>query len=152
MPEDRIPELTGALDELLGVHPPVWTFVQQTAETILRLADRGNAIIIGRGAHVVTSKLEYVFHVRLVGSLDRRIEHIQEVRGVGSNEALELIRREDRGRQRYLKKYLGKDIDDPLSYHLIINTDFVSYERAARLIGEVGLDYIQVDGCEQVRS
>jgi hypothetical protein len=77
MPENRIPELTDALDELLGVHPPVWTFVQQTAETILRLADRGNAILIGRGAHVITSKLSNGFHVRLVGSLESRIEHIR---------------------------------------------------------------------------
>lgn len=152
MPEDRIPELTGALDELLGVRPPVWTFVQQTEETILRLADRGNAIIIGRGAHVITSKLGYVFHVRLVGSLDSRIEHIREIRDVGRKEALAQIRREDRGRQRYLKKYFGKDIDDPLSYHLVINTDFVPYERAARLIGEAALDYIRVNGCEHVRS
>jgi cytidylate kinase len=139
MPEDRIPELTDALDELLGVHPPVWTFVQQTAETILRLADRGNAILLGRGAHVITSKLDYMFHVRLVGSLESRIEHIRETRSVGRKEALALIRREDRGRQRYLKKYFGKEIDDPLSYHLVINTDFVTYERAARLIGEAAL-------------
>jgi cytidylate kinase len=148
MPEDRIPELTDALDDLLGVHPPVWTFVQQTVETILRLADRGNAILIGRGAHVVTSKLDYVFHVRLVGSLESRIEHIQETRGVGRKDALALIRREDRGRQRYLKKYFGKDIGDPLSYHLVINTDLVPYERAARLIGEAALDYVQSNKCE----
>ena len=50
--------------------------------------------------------------------------------------ALELIRREDRGRKRYLRKYFRKDIDDPLLYHLVINTDFVSYQEAARLIGD----------------
>ena len=139
MPEDRIPELTDALDELFGVHPPVWTFVQQTAETILHLADRGNVILIGRGAHVITRGLGYVFHVRLVGSLESRIGHVQETRGVGRKEALAQIRREDRGRRRYLKKYFGKDIDDPLSYHLVINTDLVPYESAARLIGETAL-------------
>jgi cytidylate kinase len=53
--------------------------------------------------------------------------------------ALTLIRQEDRGRKRYLKKYFGKDIDDPLSYHLILNTDGVGYEEAARLIGDAAL-------------
>ena len=143
MPEDRIPEITDTLDELFGVHPPVYTLVQQTAETILRLATLGNAILIGRGAHVITSKLEHVFHVRLVGSLERRIEHIRQIRGVDKKEALALIRQEDRGRQRYLKKYFGKDIDDPLSYHLVVNTDSGPYEKVARLIGDAALDHFQ---------
>ena len=33
---------------------------------------------------------------------------------------------------RYVKKYFGKDIDDPLLYHLVINTDLVSYGESAR--------------------
>src|SRR5262249_48846550 len=141
MPEDRVPEITGTLDDLLGVHPPAYTLVQQTAETILHLANRGNAILIGRAAQVITSHLDHVFHVRLVGSIEKRIEHISEIRGIGKTEALALIRQEDRGRQRYLKKYFGKDIADPLSYHLVVNTDSGPYERASRLIGEAALDY-----------
>jgi cytidylate kinase len=143
MPEDRISELTGALDELLGVHPPVSTLLEQTVETVLRLANRGNVILIGRGAHIITGQLSHAFHVRLVGSLAKRIEHIQEIRGLGKAEALEFIHQEDRGRERYLKKYFGKAVDDDLSYHLVINTDCVSYERAARVIGEAALEHVQ---------
>jgi len=142
LPEDRIPELTGALDELLGVHPPLSTLLEQTVETVLRLANRGNVILIGRGAHIITSNLSHAFHVRLVGSLAKRVEHIQEIRAVGKAEALEFIRQEDRGRERYLKKYFGKTVDDDLSYHLVINTDCVSYEKAARLIGEAALEHL----------
>lgn len=139
MPEDRVPDLVDALDELLGLHPPFWTLVQQTVETISRLADRGNSILIGRGAHVITSGRENVFHVRLVSSLAKRAQHIQEIRGIGKAEALSVIRQEDRGRQRYLKRYFGKDIDDPLSYHLVVNTEFMPYQKAAYLIAEAAL-------------
>ena len=31
-------------------------------------------------------------------------------------------------------KYYRKDIDDPLLYHLVVNTDRVTYEETARLI------------------
>ena len=89
-----------------------------------------------------TSELENVFNVRLVGSLEKRIEHIREIRGIGKKEAWALIRQEDRGRQRYLKKYFGKDIEDPLSYHLVVNTDSVPYEQAACLIGEAALEHL----------
>jgi cytidylate kinase len=113
--------------------------VHQTAETILRLAQQGNVILIGRGANLVTRKLPHVLHVRLVGSLEKRVAHMQEIRKVGRKAALELIHTEDRGRQRYLKKYFDKNPDDPLLYNLVINTDSMSYEEAAYLIGNAAL-------------
>ncbi|HYG36103.1 MAG TPA: cytidylate kinase family protein, partial [Clostridia bacterium] len=104
------------------------------SDTILHLAELGNVILIGRGANIITSKLDYVFHVRLVGSLERRVQYIQEVNHLSPKEALDFVRREDLGRQRYLKKYFNKDIEDPLLYHLGINTDLVPYAEAARMI------------------
>ncbi len=136
MPEDRISEIADTVDELFGLHPPSWLLLRQTAETVLHLAELGNVILIGRGANVITRKLDYVFHIRLVGSLQKRLERIQVLNQQDRKAALELIRREDRGRKRYLRKYFRKDIDDPLLYHLVINTDFVSYQEAARLIGD----------------
>jgi cytidylate kinase len=114
--------------------------VEQTGETILRLAEQGNVILIGRGANIVTRGLAHAFHVRLVGSLEKRVKRIQEAQGIGQRAALEFVRREDRGRQRYLRKYFSKDPDDLLLYHLVINTDFVSYEEAARMIAEAALN------------
>jgi len=135
MPEDRVSEMSNIMEELLGVHPPTWTLIEQTTETILQLAELGNVILIGRGANVITAKLDSVFHVRLVSSLDKRCEYIQEIRKVGKKAALQFIHDEDRGRRRYLKKYFGKDIGDPLLYHLTVNTDLLSHTSAAELIG-----------------
>jgi cytidylate kinase len=139
MPEDRVSEIANTMDELFGLHPPSWTLVRQTTETILHLAELGNVIVIGRGATIITGKLDYVFHVRLVGSLDKRVARIQELHNLNKKAALELIRREDRGRRRYLKTHFKADLDDPLLYHLVINTDLVSYEDAAQLIAEATL-------------
>jgi hypothetical protein len=136
MPEDRISEITDTMDELFGLHPPSWTLVRKTADTILRLAELGHVILIGRGANIITSKLEYVFHVRLVGSLEKRVKYIQELNHWTRKEALEFVHREDRGRQRFVKKYFGADISNPLLYHLVINTDWVDGPEAARMIGE----------------
>ena len=136
MPEDKVSEMTDTLDELFGLHPSSWTLVRQIADTVLRLVDLGNVILIGRGATVITSKLDHVFHVRLVGSLEKRVAHIQELQHLSKEAALELTRREDQGRQRYLKKHFNADIDNPLLYHLVINTDLVPYERAARIIAD----------------
>jgi len=141
MPEDRISEISDTMDELFGLHPPSWILVRKTADTILRLAELGHVILIGRGANVITSKLDYVLHVRLIGSVEKRVERLQQLHRLDHKAALELLEREDNGRRRYLKKYFNKDIEDPLLYHFIINTDLVSCDEAARIIADnVGAD------------
>ncbi len=144
MPEDRVSEVADVIDELLGVRPSSWTLVEQTGATILRQAKEGNVILVGRAANLVTQHLPQAFHVRLVGSLAKRCQHIQEIQGLGKQAALRFIQREDRGRKRYLKKHFGRNADDLLYYHLVINTDLIAYEEAAALIGNEVLKLAQL--------
>jgi cytidylate kinase len=137
MPENRISEIQDTLDELFGLHPPSWMLVRQTAETILHLANLGNVIIIGRGANIITGMMDSALHVRLVAPLGERLQHIQERQGLSYEAALEFARSQDEGRRRYLRKYYQSDINDPLLYHLVINTHLIDYERAATLIGDM---------------
>ena len=139
MSEEKISEIDDILGELFQLHPPKWTLVQKTSRTILHLAEMGHVILVGRGANVVTRKLKGGIHVRLVGSLEKRLKHLQEYYGFNSRQVAEFLKKEDEGRKDYLKSYFGKNIDDPLLYDLVINTDSVSYEEAARIIGRAVL-------------
>ena len=135
MPEKHRSLLTDMFEELLGLHPSDWTLVHQTAETILHLAQMGNVILVGRGAAVVTRKLDNVFHVRLMGSLEKRTEQVQKVYGYDRKTAINFINREDKGRKRFVKEHFEEDPENPLLYDLGINTDRIPYEEAAELIG-----------------
>jgi len=139
MPEDRISQITDAVEELFGLHPPSWILVRQIAETVLHLAEMGNVILIGRGANVITHRLSHVFHVRLIAPFETRLERVVKYEQLDRKAARAFIRRADSGRERYLKKYFHKDLNDPLLYHLVINTDVVSLDQAARLIGDAVL-------------
>jgi cytidylate kinase len=139
MPEDRLSEFGDVMEELLGAHPPSSTFVQQTSETIFHLAEQGNVILIGRGANLITRNLPHAFHVRLVASLENRLKHFQKSHDLTPEMALKQIQHEDRGRKRYVKKYFEADIENPLLYHLVLNTDLLPYDKAAQLIGETAL-------------
>lgn len=136
LPEDRLSELQDIIDDLFGLHPPSRMIVEHTAETVLQLANLGNVILIGRGANVITTRLSDVFHVRLVAPLEKRVEHAHQYYEMSKMEARVFCLRQDRGRARYLRKYFRADIDDPLLYHLVINTGMVSYEEAAVLIAD----------------
>ncbi len=145
VPENHKSYLGDTLEELLGLHPSSWSLIQQTAETIWHLAHLGHVILVGRGATVITAKLPNVFHVRLVGSLEARLEQAQRVYHIDRAAALEMIKTEDRGRRRYLKEHFGKDVDDPLLYNLIVNTDRIPHNEAARLIGDAVVHAFQLE-------
>ena len=146
LPEDQRSMIDEMMEELLGLHPPSWTLVHQMTETILRLAEVGNVVLVGRGATVITARMPNVFHARLVGSLERRLERVQERYHLERTAALDFLGKEERGRQRYVRKYFGVELDDPQLYHLVINTDRITCEDAAGLIAEAALRVIAPDG------
>jgi hypothetical protein len=135
MPEQRGSEIDAAVRELLGLHPSLWTLVHYTTDTILKLAQMGRVILVGLGSMMITRKLKNAFHVRLIGSVEKRAERVQEFYHLNRDAALEFMHKEDHQRAQYLKKYFAKQIDDPLLYHLVINTDRISYEEVAQMIG-----------------
>lgn len=136
MPEDRISAIEDIMVELFGNRPPASTYVEQTSETVLHLAELGHVILLGRGANVITARTPGVLHVRLIAPLETRLQHMQHFEGLTRPAALERIQREDLGRKRYLQKYFDKDIDDPLLYHLVINTGLLTLDHVAQIIAE----------------
>ena len=136
MREGKYKHLNAVVYEMLGLKPSEWTLVHKTTDTILQLARMGNVVIVGRGANVITAKLKNTFHVRLIASLEKRIEHIKVLMDMNGKEALAHIKKEDENRKKYLKSYFHVDPDDPLLYHMTVNTDLLTHKGAAYLIAE----------------
>jgi cytidylate kinase len=136
MHEGKYKHLNAVVYELLGLKPAEWTIIQKTTDTILQLARMGNVVIVGRGANIITSKLKNTFHVRLIASLEKRVEHIKSLMNMSEKEALNYIKKEDENRKQYIKSYFHADVDDPLLYHMTVNTDLLTHKGTAYLIAE----------------
>jgi len=134
MPEDRRSFLDDVVDEVLGLRPPSWELVPMLIKSVLHLADAGNVILVGRGAGVVTRGMPNVFHVRLIASLEQRIERVQKLENLSPKEAAKFIAKNDRARGRYVKAHFHTQVDDDLHYHLVLNTDLLPPPDAAELI------------------
>ena len=134
--EDKRLFLDELVDDLFGLCPPSWVLVPQVVQTILRLAVGGHAILIGHGVTIVTARLPNVYHVRLTGSLSRRIARLQQLRSLTPKEAAQYVREKDRGRERYVKAHFHARLDDEKHYDLVLNTDRLSANDAAALIAE----------------
>jgi cytidylate kinase len=143
MEERHTSMIMDSVEEWMGLHPSTWTVVQWMNATILRLAQTGHVILIGRGSTVIAGKVKTAFHVRLVGSLEKRIEQVKQSYGFDRKTAVSFIKKKDEGRRKYLKDNFDADIDSPFLYHLTINTDLVGPDEAAQLIGQEVLKRFQ---------
>jgi len=106
---------------------------------ILRLAEMGNVVLVGRGAAFILGHLPQAFHVRLVASVESRVTHMAELRGTSKKTALAYVEAEDKARQRFIRRYFQVDVADPLLYNLVINVDRTPIDEAARIVGDAVL-------------
>jgi len=136
LPEDKISEIDALIGEMLGLHPSLWELERQVAETIVQLAHVGRIVFVGRAAHLLTQSVPGGLHVRLVAGKETRIRRLMELRHVGEGEARSEIEHTDLGRRRFVKSHFGRDIDDPHTYDLVINTDQIGPQTAAALVME----------------
>lgn len=124
------------LEEALRLQPSKWSLFHYSASTIRSLCRMGNALVVGRAGNFVTADLPNTFHVRLIGSELRRIARVRERFQISQPEAERLVRRTDRSRSHFVRRYTGSDVDDNGAYHLILNTDNLSSDVIVRILGD----------------
>lgn len=134
LPEDRISETQAVIGELVGLHPSLWQLEQKIAEAILQLAHVGHVIFAGRAAHLITRALPGGLHVRLVASMQTRINRMAAALNCSPDEAFRHIERQDLAKRRFVRSHFDSDLEDPHQYDFVVNTDQLSPVAAARVI------------------
>jgi cytidylate kinase len=114
-----LPELAGALAQA-GV-PDGEDYRHHTEEIIREHAARG-AVVLGRAGALVLRDHPGALHVRLHGSLERRIEQAMRREGIDRAAAEQLRRDADRAREAYVRHFYGADARDPALYHLVVDS------------------------------
>ncbi len=137
--ESPTPLIEDIFAELVGLHPPHETLVRSMSETVLHLALLGYVILVGQGANIITRKLPNGVRVRLVGSFEKRVEHMKEYLNLSEKEARDHVQKEDHDRRAYIRQYFQKDIGDVSLYDLVINTDTVPLRNAVMIIADMVL-------------
>jgi cytidylate kinase len=133
--EEKTHKADSWIGEMLGVTPSKFSLLNKTRYTILKLAELGNVILVGRGANIITANFKSAFHVRLIAPMNYRIENAMRLYGTSKKNATQFIIEEDNARKNYILKYFHKDISDPLIYHSVINTNLLEFEEIAEIIG-----------------
>ena len=110
-------------------------YVSCIEATILEMAARDEAVLVGHGAAIILREVPHVLRVRVGASESLRATRAHQQQGLATAEtALELVREVDRERAARIKFLYHVDVDDPLLYDLVIDTDRVSVVDGVRII------------------
>jgi cytidylate kinase len=132
--EDKYSVVKSFASQMLGTGADIWSLFKKVRNTIMHLAETGYVILIGRGANIMTAKLKSGLHIRLIASLQSRINYISGCLNIDKDEAVKYIKKEDQRRKIFLQTYYNKNVEDPLYYHMILNTDYSGIDGTAKLI------------------
>lgn len=97
-------------------------------------AAAGSAVIVAHAASLALGERDDVLRVLITASVSTRERRLASAQGVDEKEAARLLKRGDAGRADYIKRFYGVGDETPTLYDLVINTDKLSPDEAAKLI------------------
>lgn len=130
------PELFIASSGAPRVAPPQdeAALVQLTERVIGEAAAHGRIVLVGRGAQAVLAQRPDALHVYVVAPKPWRVRLAVERLGIDPAEVDRVIDETDRQRDLYVKTYYRRHRQDVANYDLVVNTERLGMDGAARLI------------------
>ena len=123
------------------MYAPAWQvplgdthYLEALTSVIMELAEDPAIVIRGRGSQFILKDHPTAFHVLTVAPLEVRIIRVMETMKLSREAAEKEIDRFDNSRRTFIKRYFDADLEDPVHYHLTINTWHLSYEAAAQIV------------------
>jgi cytidylate kinase len=108
--------------------------VRITETVVADVAARGRVVLVGRAAPAVLAREDNCLHVKLVAPRPYRIQAAAERLGVDLKKAAEITDETDARRERYLRQFYRRDWNDPVNYHMVLNTGVLGPEGATDVI------------------
>jgi hypothetical protein len=101
---------------------------------VLQYAERGGAVLVGRGANLLLRFVPGVLRVRTVAPLELRAQRISNLEELDLDRARRLATVVDQQRRAYIAHVFGADWASPLNYDLVLNTGRLSLEQGAMTV------------------
>ena len=107
-------------------------------ETIAQTAARGNVVIVAHGASHMVAGSSDALRVLVTASAATRAARIGDRDGLDEAHAAREVKQSDAARRDYLRRFYDIEDELPTHYDVVVNTDRLTVERAARLVAQAG--------------
>ncbi len=101
---------------------------------LIKLAETGDAVILGRGGQYILRNRPDTYHVLLVADFEHRVQFMESHYDLPRKQAKQAVELQDKRRTNLYRK-LGKfDYDKTDHYHVVFNMSMLDMEKACDLI------------------
>ncbi len=104
---------------------------------VLEEADKGNCILIGRGAFSILEDVPNLIALRFVSRDGVRLERLKNEFSWNDKQAQSRIDESDSNRKGFHKSFFNMENEDPQHYLLTLNTSILSIDEAVKLIDDL---------------
>ena len=133
--EDYHSEFKEFIDGLFTGRAQQYMQHKKTFRIVRILALLGKVIIVGRAGSLVTRDLASGIQIRLVARETCRARWMMAKLRLTRDEARETIRKQDSDRRKMVRTFFNRDINDPLLYDVVWNSETVEpHEMACSII------------------
>ena len=115
-------------------------FMDATTTVVKDLYNKGDVVIIGRGANVILGDSPGVIHIGLLAPLDSRVEVMMRREHFDRDESRSYVEELDQARIAFFRKYFNSHPDEPSLYHLTLNMVRIGYDTATEIIKHAATD------------
>ncbi len=109
-------------------------YVDLLQDIVTRIADEGNAVILGRASQYILQGREDTYHVLLIAERKDRLRFMEEHYGLSPTRALQEVNRQEKRRINLYRKFGRQDYDQPQLYDLVLNMSRMSLEKALDMV------------------
>jgi cytidylate kinase len=103
-------------------------------DAIREAGQEGEIVIASHAASVVLAARKDALRVLVTASQKTRVGRIAGARNLDARQAEKVLAAEDAARANYLKRFHGIELELPIHYDLVVNTDKLVAERGADVI------------------
>ena len=96
-----------------------------------------NIVYHGLAGHFFVKDIPHVLKVRIVADLEYRIKFVMQRDGISREKAVDFLKKIDSSRREWGQHLYGLNIEDPIHYDIVINTEILSSEAVADTICEM---------------
>jgi len=132
--EDADRKAPGLFQRML--HRESEIYLDRMEALVYKVSKNGEGVIIGHGSQILLKDFECALHVHIYANESTRIQNLIKRRGLNEAAARKLIHKSDHEQKGFFRFAFHMDWNDPSLYDLIINTEQISPDLAARIIME----------------
>lgn len=124
-----------------GSYLPVWEmplddtrYLEALRALIKELAAGRSIVIYGRGSQFILRDHPRALHVSVTAPVEVRLKRVMESLRLDEERARQEIARFDKSAREFIRRYFRAELEDPVHYDLVINTEHLTFEAATSIV------------------